>query len=225
MKRYLCLDVETTGVTPDSRIVEIAWIEIGKDLKVIEKIGSLIDPQMPIPASAMGVHHITDQMVEDAPTISEFFNEVIPGHFSKDDHIVLIAHNAIFDRRFVAEWIPIGETLCTLRLARELWPDLPDHKLQTLRYHFKLEGGRKAHGAAEDCETLLALLQHMATTHTQSLEGLLDMCKGPLPIRRIPFGKYKGQLIEKVPSHYLTWLLGQDIDTDLWASIKAIMGK
>ena len=219
MKRYLVLDTETTGVDEDARVVEIAWIELDEDLKEVHRIRSLIDPEMPIPPSAMGVHHITDEMVEAKPTLEEFFHQLKPIDLAPDDQVVLIAHNAQFDKRFIEDFLPVSDTLCTLRLSRYFWPDAPDHKLQTLRYHFKLGGKQGAHGALSDCETTLALLRHM--TKSETLESLRLLCRGALPTRRMPFGKYRGELIEDVPGGYRAWLLGQDIDIDLWTALKA----
>ena len=76
--RWLIADVETTGVRTEDRVVEIAWIEVDNDLNIVDEVHSLIDPEMPIPAAASGVHHITDAMVADAPTISQFF-EIVRG--------------------------------------------------------------------------------------------------------------------------------------------------
>jgi len=58
--RTLCLlDSETTGITDDSRIVELGMILIKADQPPVEW-RSLVNPEMPIPAAATAVHHITD---------------------------------------------------------------------------------------------------------------------------------------------------------------------
>ena len=69
MERTRVLDTETTGVSADASIVEIAWIEIDADLNEIRRFRSLIDPEMPISPGASGVHHITNEMVSGEPPV------------------------------------------------------------------------------------------------------------------------------------------------------------
>lgn len=221
MERTLVLDTETTGVSADASIVEIAWIEIDADLNEIRRFRSLIDPEMPISPGASGVHHITNEMVSGEPTMKELLADVIPCYFAPDDEITMIAHNAVFDLRFVKPYLPVIESVCTLRLARYCWPDAPDHKLQTLRYHFGLDGGEGAHGALQDCETTLALTRYMCTSRLLTLQDLRGLCRGKLPVKRAYFGKYKDALITDIPAGYRRWMLGTDIDDDLRASVKA----
>ena len=64
-------DLETTGTdTSRDRIVEISMIKVspdgGKDIKTRR-----INPEMPIPAEASAVHHITDDDVKDCPTFKQ----------------------------------------------------------------------------------------------------------------------------------------------------------
>jgi exodeoxyribonuclease X len=220
MKRWIYADVETTGVGPDDRIVELAWIEFNEDFEELDRFRTRVDPEMPISPSAMGVHHITDAMVTDAPTIREVFEVVKPNAFSSGDEVTLCAHNAQFDARFIAPHIPIKECLCTLRLARHFWPDAPDHKLQTLRYLYELQGGEGAHGALQDCETGLALLSFIGLEKGYTLDRLRELCQKPLTLIRMPFGKHKGAYLRDIPKGYRVWLLGSDIDPDLRYSLE-----
>lgn len=65
------LDLETTGVIPRlDRIVQIGAIKIHPDGMVEEK-STLINPEIPIPIESTDVHHITDDMVKDAPKFSQ----------------------------------------------------------------------------------------------------------------------------------------------------------
>lgn len=69
--RYRVIDTETTGI--DARhdaVVEIAWVDI-EDGEVCAEWGSLVAPNMAIPPSASAIHHITDEMVADAPQLAE----------------------------------------------------------------------------------------------------------------------------------------------------------
>ncbi|MDO0923986.1 exonuclease domain-containing protein [Streptomyces sp. TG1A-8] len=57
------MDTETTGLTATSRIVEIAVTTVSGTV--------LLNPGEPTPAKATAIYHITDAMVQDAPTFSE----------------------------------------------------------------------------------------------------------------------------------------------------------
>ena len=64
-------DLETTGtnITKD-RIVEISFIKLMPDGSVVER-SRRINPEMPIPAEATAIHHITDEDVAGEPTFAQ----------------------------------------------------------------------------------------------------------------------------------------------------------
>ena len=64
-------DLETTGtnITHD-RIVEISIVKLMPDGTVVERSRRL-NPEMPIPAEATAVHHITDDDVAGEPTFRQ----------------------------------------------------------------------------------------------------------------------------------------------------------
>lgn len=69
-------DLETTGVNiTTDRIIEIALIKILPSGEQIRK-RKLINPQMPVPAGAVAVHGISDEMLKDAPTFKAVANEL-----------------------------------------------------------------------------------------------------------------------------------------------------
>lgn len=64
-------DLETTGTDISSdRIVEISMVKVMPDGEKIIKTRR-INPEMPIPAEATAVHHITDEDVRDQPTFRQ----------------------------------------------------------------------------------------------------------------------------------------------------------
>lgn len=70
------IDLETTGVNISvDRIVELAIVKVMPDgSRQVKR--KLINPLMPIPASASAIHGITDDMVKDAPSFKQVANEV-----------------------------------------------------------------------------------------------------------------------------------------------------
>lgn len=64
-------DLETTGTNISTdRIVEISVVKVMPDGEQITRTRR-INPEMPIPAEATAVHHITDEDVKDMPTFRQ----------------------------------------------------------------------------------------------------------------------------------------------------------
>jgi len=211
------LDVESAGLqVPENGggVCDLAIMEIDIDCEILAQVESLIDPEMPISASASGIHHITDSDVVDAPTLAEFMDL-----YSNPlmDAVVVIGHNVAFDIRFLKAHLPKSfEVLDTLKLARLTWPELENHKLQTIRYHFGLDAG-EAHRAMGDVMTTHSLIKLLCEVHNTDLAGLRDLSKKPLSLNtKMPFGKHKDMALGDLPMNYVRWLLNStDIDPDL----------
>ena len=222
MTRILVLDTETTGLTKDAGVVEIAWVELNQHLDVIDTVYSLIDPQMPISPGASGVHGITNRDVADAPTLDEFFQIVKGNPFDDLDHVIVVAHNVPFDMKFVSRYIPnLAGTVCTLKCARRVYPDESEYKLQTLRFALGLEVREAdAHSANGDVEVCLALLKRMMQDTGLDVDGLIELSSMPMAITKMPFGKHKGVKLADLPADYVYWLLNKaEINDDLRAAL------
>jgi DNA polymerase III subunit epsilon len=93
---------------------------------------------------------------------------------------IVIAHNAAFDMRKLRGTLehfgiecPTFDVLCTLKLSREVWPELPNHDLKALAIHIGHEF--RHHHAQADAESagrvLLAMMKHAnAKTPRELLE-------------------------------------------------------
>jgi DNA polymerase III epsilon subunit-like protein len=227
MIRLLVGDVETTDPTPDAGVVELAWIEIDRDLQILDKRHSLIDPERKISASASGVHGITYEDVADKPTFDEFFDVVLgAGHFAPDDEIILIAHKADFDRQFFGRRIKIVDTICTLRLARKVWPKAENHKLQTLMYELGLCRTR-SHSADGDVETCLDLLRLIMEKTGATMEELPAFAAAPIWVEKMTFGKHKDLPVEKLDRSYIAWLFKNvtTLDPDLKRTLEKVLAE
>jgi DNA polymerase III epsilon subunit family exonuclease len=137
---WVVVDVETTGLSSArDRIIEIGAVA-GEGRVITGEFHSLIDAGHPIPWQAQKVHGISDEMLRGQPrpeqALAEFHRFL--GHGS------LVAHNASFDVGFLQnEFGRLGLGLtnrhyCTLRLARQRYPRLPNHRLETV---FRYLGG------------------------------------------------------------------------------------
>lgn len=225
MARYIVADTETTGVSKDAKICEVAWKEIDADLNEIAHGYSLIDPEIPIPYAAAAVNGITDAMVKYSPTIEEYM--LMAGHPLFGEDVVLIAHNAAFDHRYLSPFMhDDARTICTLKCSRVVWPEADNHKQATLAYMLGIEVAReKAHSADGDLDVLLGLVRHLCEAANCTLADLLDIQNTPRTILKMPFGMHKGTLLADLPRSYQVWMrdTAKNLDPDLRESLLAVM--
>lgn len=223
MDHLLIGDIESSGLGSDAGVVEAAFIEIDDDLTVLGQWRSLINPQCPISPGASGVHGITSDMVMDSPTMGEWMATVAP-HL-KQREVLLIAHNAVFDQRFFGPYFGRMQTLCTLKLARKVWPDAPDHKLATLMYYLNIRRAG-SHNALDDVMTTHGLLKKACEKVGTDLEGLYNLLQKPVEITVCPLGKHKGLPMSEVPKSYLRWMKNTltDMDADLMRAVNKQLG-
>jgi DNA polymerase-3 subunit epsilon len=121
-------------------------------------------------------HGLTHLNVQDAPEFPAFAPELL-GRLNRADFVV--AHNAGFDIGHLRETLdhfelvrPRFDYLCTCKLARRVWPELPNHKLDTLAAHIGLEFSH--HHAQDDAEAAgRVLLAMMKQANVNTLRELL----------------------------------------------------
>lgn len=228
---FCVVDTETTGFDPQvDAVVEVAGVHTTIKEGVLSHESWLVDPKRPIPADATEVHGLTDQDVAGAGTLPQAL-----GHLHERAFSAWVAHNAAFDFRFVdPDGIPV---LCTLRLARRLWPNLPAFGNQFLREHFKFEvegaDGLPAHRAEPDALVTAELLRlELQTVREQypnlrSLGDLLAWLDEPFILPVCHLGKvHRGKPWSEVPRDYMAWALEHysDLDLDHRATLEFHLG-
>ncbi|MBQ7986253.1 MAG: PolC-type DNA polymerase III [Clostridia bacterium] len=138
--RFVVFDIETTGLDKNTEeITEIGAVLV-ENGQVTKRWGTFVNPEKPIPAKITELTSITDDMVADAPKIGE----ALPEFFEFAKGAVLVAHNAKFDTGFIKEKAKkcgieynFGH-LDTLMLAKCLYPDLANYRLNTLTKHLNV---------------------------------------------------------------------------------------
>lgn len=226
MSRIYVGDTETTGVGPEAKVVEIAWVEIDEGFNVLQTVRSLINPECHIPASASAIHGITDKDVANAPTLDEFMDGFKWANSEGESY--LVAHNAPFDLRFFYPYMPnLMGSVCTLKLARLFVGDAENHQLQTLKFHLDLEAQvehHEAHTALADVKVTLELLRYISLASGLEFHELLSECNRPRTVTTWPFGKYKGMKLAAAPLSYVQWALKniQNLDPDLRRSLESL---
>jgi len=236
MPHYVLFDTETTGNSDNDRIIQIgAMIVYRKDQA--EVYSQLCSAPVPISIEAMEVHGITPEQIDGLPPYSQtdFARRIdtlnVPENY-------LIAHNIDFDLGMLEKegFVNRMQTIDTVRCSRHLLPNLPNHRLQYLRYALGLykneaeEASKngiavKAHDAIGDVLILKLLFAHLIDLAREQfadahpVKKLVELTRTPVMMRTIKFGKYKGELIEDIAARdpgYLSWMRKNlDLDEDM----------
>lgn len=163
------IDTETTGFTHKDVVIEIGVVDLhGKTL-----YHSLFKPAIPIPPDSVAVHHITEEMVADAPYWKDAWEEMEPVLKGR----LVGMYNAEFDlrmmkqthERYWLEWL-LDDRLffCVMNLYAAFYGELSTRS-RGYRLH-KLEAAGAAcgiplpnsHRAVDDALLTAELFRYMA---------------------------------------------------------------
>ena len=182
---YVVFDVETTGLSAVyDTIIELAAVKI-KNGEIIDRFESFANPHKPLSATIINLTSITDDMLQDAPEVEAVLKRF---HRWAEDS-VFVAHNASFDMGFLnVGYKKVGlekaanPVIDTLELGRLLYPELKNHRLNTLAKKLDVELTQH-HRAIYDAEAtgyiLLKMLRDAAEKEIEYHDQLNDhMGKG-----------------------------------------------
>ncbi len=168
---FVVFDIETTGLSAQyERMTEIGAVRV-VDGKIAETFNTFVDPEKPIPAKITALTGITDSMVAGAPKEAQAVQAFLD--FAKG--APLIAHNAPFDTSFIAaackrHHIAFSNTyIDTVPLARALYPNIKNHKLDTVAAHLKLPAFNH-HRASDDARVLADIFVAMTRAMTERFQ-------------------------------------------------------
>lgn len=212
----IILDTETH--TLNGLPIEIAYapiqIQAGKlsldREKMFDQLYSIGDEK--ISFGSMAVHHILESDLIGQPNFSSF---ELPA-----DTTYIIGHNIDYDIRAI-EQCGVNtsriKAICTLALARLVWPDAEAHNISALIYMIS-KGSEKAremlkgaHRADADIILTANILMHIIYhLKIQTIEELFEASEDARIPRSINFGKHRGTSISELPADYVQWLLRQE---------------
>ena len=181
-EEYVVLDTETTGfsATHDSLIEVAAAIMRGPE--IVGRFSTFVDPGHEIPPFISELTGITQDDVRGAPGAYEVLKE-LDGFVGQRR---IIAHNAPFDRKFIAQNAPLGSLLGdeerwidSLELARIALPRLKEHKLMTLSEIFSAPAS--THRAIDDVEALCGIWRILLVGISDLPPGLANLIAGLFP--------------------------------------------
>lgn len=133
---FVAFDLETTGLAPPCKILEIGAVKV-IDYKIVDEFQTFVDPCCMIPRYITEINGINQQMVSNAPKIGD----ALPLFLNFIENLPVAAHNASFDMKFINyEGMKLGYSITnkvidTLALSRRYYPRLENHKLNTVARH------------------------------------------------------------------------------------------
>ncbi|HET7810048.1 MAG TPA: exonuclease domain-containing protein [Steroidobacteraceae bacterium] len=150
------VDVETTGCALGrDRIIDVAVIG-ARGGEVEFEWQSLVNPGGLVGPGTTALTGIDNDMLAGAPSFADIARELRERLAGR----VFVAHNARFDYGFIrrefarldGDWH--ATSLCTVRLSRALYPDMPRHNLDAVMERHGIVIGQR-HRAMPDAQALL----------------------------------------------------------------------
>ena len=179
--RYVAIDFETANparasacalgiVASDGTALTESWYRL------------MHPPEMRFDPNCVRVNHITPDMVENEPEFPAFYEEIS----ALLDGAVVFAHNAGFDMAVLSAMLdyyalkkPRFRYGCTVKLSRALWPNMTNHKLNTvagnLGFSFQ---HHQALADAAACEYIVRCA--LRETGAQDAETMMKLCRQSL---------------------------------------------
>lgn len=231
------LDCETTGTNPETdRIVEFAFMMLYPGDQPPKEYGTLVNPEMAIPAATTTVHHITDEDVAHKPTWRQLAGSVAKG-FRECDYA---GKNVRFDLRLLAAEMARAGTPWSYADAKIVDADrlIQLAEPRTLGDLYRRATGQDlvdAHGALTDVKATVTVLEwlfkafpklptNLDLLHQEQWKGWIDGERKFIFQDRVPvvnFGKkYRGVPMREVEPSFWSWILKESFSDEVKAIAK-----
>lgn len=191
-REFVCIDLETTGVSPHSRVIEIGAVRFNSSGRLTREFSSLAFPGHGYLHGAEFIHGISQREVESAAPIGAVLSQFID--FVGDR--VVVAHNLPFDNRFLGlelerAQMEFGDNVgfCTYSAARRFVSTGTNYRLSTLAEYFGIREN-SSHRALPDARVgahlafkLLRLVASGAPPLQSSSSKKTSTTSGAIPTR------------------------------------------
>lgn len=148
---FVAMDFETANAKRYSA-VSMGLVIVRNDI-IVDEFYTLIKPDTYFDRRNTAIHGIHESDVQDAPTFPMVWEQI--NQFFTPNQLI-VAHNASFDNSVLRETLayygkpaPHYLALDTLRTSRKLYPDLVNHKLNTLAAALQIDLNHH-HNALDD---------------------------------------------------------------------------
>jgi len=205
MPTAIFLDTETTTRGDDPQqpqeVIQLAWLEW--EAQTMHSF--LFRPKVTARWGALAVHHILSEELELAPPADEAFSKIPAADY-------WVGHNIDFDWKALTS--PPVKRICTLALARSVWPQLDSHTLGALTYFTQGASPetrnrlRNAHDAAADvnlCVDLYCLLCDALKVPADDFAQVFQLSEEARVPKVMTFGKFRDMPISAVDRGYANW--------------------
>ena len=199
------IDVESTGTDlKKDRIIQLAYLR--KEGDKVDVYDDLCYTDLDMSYAAMGVHHITPDMLEDKYWPYETDGFMALERENREENY-FISHSNELDIAMLENEGMVLKMRCidTDKCSRHLLKDAEDYKLQTLRYQYGLYkrekevsrelgiGEVRAHDALSDVLWHYMLFELLREKVGGDVDKLVELTQAPILLERITFGKYKNK--------------------------------
>lgn len=174
---FVAMDFETANHQSHSAC-SLALVMV-QNSQIVDEYYTLIQPETPFFWRNVQIHGIHQEDVRTAPKFPEVW-QTIQHYFQKNR--LIVAHNAAFDTKVLAGCLdyynllqPHYLSLCTVKTSRRLFPEMPNHRLNTVCENLNITLANH-HDALEDsracAEILLYQEKHFGTDPLKKLVTL-----------------------------------------------------
>lgn len=173
---FVSIDFETAN---EKRFSPCAiGVVVANENGIIDEMYSLINPLMEFNSFNTYIHGITAKDVVNAPTFPELWPKI--NHYLQQN--VTIAHNASFDMSVIRQTLdhyeltyPEMDYLCTAAISKKVWPELTNHKLNTVADHHQIMF--EHHHALEDARVAAKIMMRaIEELKAETLHLFLEKC-------------------------------------------------
>ncbi len=204
-KTLIFLDIESTGLDLEKdRIIQLSFLK--KTKNKVEVFNDLCYTDVVMDFTAMGIHHITPEMIEDKYWPHET-DSYLALEKENIESTYFISHSNELDIAMLENEGMKFQMKCidTDKCARHLLKDAENYKLQTLRYQYGLYKYEKetaeklgideirAHDALGDALLHYLLFEFLLEKVDRNVEKLVVLTNTPVLLEKITFGKYKNK--------------------------------
>jgi len=195
---FAIVDIETTGGHASANGITEISVFVHNGQHIVKHFETLINPQQHIPKFITSLTGIDDDMVATAPKFDEIAEEL----FKILNENIFVAHNVNFDYSFIKHQLThngydlTAKKICTVRLARKVFPGLLSYSLGNLCRTLKINI-KNRHRAGGDAKATVQLFEYMLANGAQI--HIDQMLKRTSAEQWLPMNIDK-QAIDKLPA-------------------------